>query len=1667
MIFNAACGGQTRTRGLLGPAFVLLTLTLGLGSAGLRAQTVPTPVGTQISNTAQASFSRVVGVTETRASNTVTTTVNASAGLSEIELLRVVASPSAAAKAIVAGPVTCRSTASAAAVSAAKAVPQSAATLVNVVKTTVFRDGEPIYIRVTDDDQNLDPNALDTVTVTLTSAATGDLEKVLLTETGINTGVFAGSIRTEIAATVAGDCMLQVTRASRVDATYDDDFDNDSSSASALVDPQGLVFNAQTGAPVSGVRLSLLDALTGLPAVVYGDDGVSAYPSQVVTGEVVSDAGGNLYTYPAGGYRFPLVDHTGRYRLLVQAPAGYNFPSQADPATLPALPGGPYTLAEGSFGREYAVDLVAAAAVDVPLDPVGGPLIVTKTAAQATVAIGDALGYTVTLRNSGAEIAHAATVVDRLPEGFRYVAGSAHLGDGVGRVLLADPAIDAHGQTLSFLVGDVPVAATQTLHYVVRLGANVRTGPATNRATALVSGLSSNTAEASVQVTSDLFRDRGFILGRVVAGSCEAAVKGVAGVRVYLEDGRTAVSDRDGRFHLEDLRGGAHVVQLDRTTLPRGATIVDCAALASRGDGSARLLELRAGGLARADFVLSLPAAVVPASGAVAAPSAAPVAQGENILLEQLPRLDTLSAGRALLLPSEGFSPAIPAMHIAVKHAPGDTLAITLNGAPVPPVTRDHTLYNAERTFAVSRWRGVSLVEGDNQVVIELRDAQGRQVASFERRIRYAGPAVRAEVDAAHSLLVADGRTHPIVALRLYDRSGHLARPGMQGTYRLEAPYRAWSEIEALKDNPLLAQQPRDNVYQVGADGVARVELEPTSSAGTAVLRLRFGERQEQELRAWLEPAARDFILVGLAAGTTGYRALSEHATPLPAGAPAEGFERDGRVAFFAKGQVLGSYLLTLAYDSERSRAPLDTKLQGVIDPHRYYTLYGDGSEMRDDAPSTRKLYVKLERRQFVALFGDFDTGLTVTELARYSRKLNGVRIEAASDHVRGIAFAARTAEQAGRDVLGGDGTSGPYRLSAHGLVPGGDTVRLEVRDRFRSEIVVSSTPLARYLDYDIDYVAGTLFFNHPVASRDEAGNPVYVVAEYEISGNGGEHLTAGARASFRALHGRLEGGVTLLSEGASGGDRKLGGVDLRAHLSEVTQLRAEAASSRSDDPTRPAQGGAYLLELSTTGERLEGRAYLREQAAGFGLGQQALTETATRKLGIEGRDKIADHWSLKGQAYQQRALDRDAERSLGEAEAHYESGPRIVGLGLRSVVDARDGVEARSEQIYANLARDVLGGRVVLKAASELSLAGHNGSAEYPDRIRVGADYRVSRSYTLFSSYEHSHGAQGSSELARVGIKAEPWSGGQVETALNQSSGENGTRLYSNLGLAQGWRASERLSLDVGIERASTLQGSAAAPITGPLFSTAPANDFTAGFLGATYRATGWTWVSRLERRTGIAESRSIGSLGGYRDSRAGQAFSLALHYIAATTVTGRSLSEDMRLSWAYRPDGSRLIGLDRLEFIRDEQTGVRSLRAVNNAHLNLELDHATQIGLQLGLRVGRQTLFDNQYTGTSVLIGADLRRDLNARWDVGAQLTSFDSLATHTRQFSAGIDVGRRFGRQLWVSVGWNAAGFSDRDFSRERYTAQGAYLRFRVHLDDGSLRELLDGFRAGNRR
>ncbi len=41
-------------------------------------------------------------------------------------------------------------------------------------------------------------------------------------------------------------------------------------------------------------------------------------------------------------------------------------------------------------------------------------------------------------------------------------------------------------------------------------------------------------------------------------------------------------------------------------------------------------------------------------------------------------------------------------------------------------------------------------------------------------------------------------------------------------------------------------------------------------------------------------------------------------------------------------------------------------------------------------------------------------------------------------------------------------------------------------------------------------------------------------------------------------------------------------------------------------------------------------------------------------------------------------------------------------------------------------------------------------------------------------------------------------------------------------------------------------------------------------------------------------------------------------------------------------------------------------------------------------------------------------------------------------------------------WISIGYNVAGFTDKDFSNANYTAQGPYIQYRFKFDQNSVKE-----------
>ncbi len=1798
-----------------------------------------TAPGTVIDNVASVSFVRGANTATTVTSNSVTTVVAPALSRAAIELLRPASVSGGVGLGETSGPTQCLG-------SAGMQVLPNPVLVGGVVidpaqprlfsGTASYHGGEPVFVRISDPDQNRDALVRDTIDLELRSLAGGDLEIVRLTETDVASGTFVGYVQTSAAAAVGRDCVLQVTRDATLQSRYVDALDpTDAVQALALVDPTGLLFDSRTGLPVSGARVRIVDAVSGAPALVRGDDGQSVFPSEIVTGAQATDAGGTVYAFAPGAFRFPVVP-AGDYRFEIVPPSSHQFPSTADPAGFGTLPGAPFSLGTGSFGGSFRVDAPPAANFDVPLDTAAGLLFLQKSTLATIAAIGDFVQYTLRIENTGTGTPlDAVSILDTLPAGLRYREGSVRRDDAP----TPDPAIGADGRTLTFDVGALAAGDVVTFRFVAEITAAARGERLVNSARASdVNGAFSNDAAATIRLRTELDRRRGFIVGRVVDGGCEApagTAHGVGGVRVYLEDGRYSVTDTEGKYHFEDVPAGTHVVQIDHDTLPDTLEPVLCGVRPrNAGRAFSQFVELSGGALWRADFalatrkppigavdmelgrsggamtaqvaagigvsgvavgnmkllvmlpdgvayvagstqqagcaactddasaasaasaagavepviagnVLSFPlgeravgsrssvsfqvtsrtagaasgnlravlmfdtptqngqklppvelalAATADASGAIDRPGAADaslpgampavrvnaVTQGVIQMLEaprpsaaapiaqpsadatDVPSVESLAPGVDWVLPVAEFNPAITSVKVALRHLPQQTVALRLNGAPVSPLNFYGTTTNQAGSVALSYWRGVDIPEGASELEAVVFDDGGAEVTRLKRELNYAGGPVRGEMLADASILAADGRTRPVIRLRLTDAQGQLARPGTVGAFRVDPPYRSWFEVESLTENQLLATGRREPSYTVGEDGIAALELEPTTQSGQVVLHLRFNDGREQEVRAWLEPAAREWIMVGLAEGTAAHRTISDNMEAAEAAGLEEGYTEDGRVAFFAKGRIRGDFLLTVAYDSARKSEEALGRLNDVIEPQRYYTLYGDGTEQRNEAASQRKLYVKLEREQFYALFGDFQTGLTVTELSRYARTLNGIRSEFASERFSLSTFAARTDQNAVRDELRGDGTSGLYRLSRTPLIIGSDQVRLEVRDRFRTERVVESRLLARFLDYSIDYGQGTLFFKQPVPSRDAAFNPVFIVVEYETQGATDEDTTAGGRAAVRM--GDVEVGASLLHEGAQAGDRSLAGMDVRWDAGNSTQVRAEVARSESDFVTSGERADAYLAEVTHVSGRVDGRAYVREQEAGFGLGQQLATEAGTRKMGVDGRVVLTDRLAVQAEAFRQEHLSENAQRELAAAELRYQDEHRGAGIGLRHVADEAGGVTRESEQAFAQASIDLFDERLRLRASTDLTLSDADDSVDYPARSVFGADWRLSPDVTLFGEYEHANGENIASDMTRFGVKATPWNRAQIQSSLSQEQGEFGPRSFANLGLTQGFQISERWALDVGVDQSNTIRGPGAQPLNPrvPLASGTLADDFLAAFAGALYRSDLWTFTSRAEYRSSDVEDRAILTGGFYREPVAGHAFSMSLTALDSEMASGvESLSVDVRLGWAYRPVDSRWIVLDRLDLIYETQDDLLAKqdtsRIVNTLNANWQIDDATQLALQYGARYARATFDRETYSGFSDLMGVDLRRDLNQRFDIGVQFSALNSWSSDVHDHAAGVDLGITLAKNVWVAVGYNLTGFRDTDFSRNRYTDQGPFIKLRVKADQETLKDL----------
>ncbi|UCG37701.1 MAG: OmpA family protein, partial [bacterium] len=798
--------------------------------------------------------------------------------------------------------------------------------------------------------------------------------------------------------------------------------------------------------------------------------------------------------------------------------------------------------------------------------------------------------------------------------------------------------------------------------------------------------------------------------------------------------------------------------------------------------------------------------------------------------------------------PDREFSPGVPATKVAVKHRPGTRVILTVNGREADPLSFEGTRVNSAGGSALSIWRGIRLADGDNGLQATLYLSDGKEAGRLARTVYLAGRPVQARVDTDLSVLVADGRTPPVVVLRLTDSNGRPARPSLVGRYAVMPPHRAW-EGAGGTGHPTDGMPESRGQFLIEQGGIARLTLQPTSVSGKARISLRLRD-EDKEIPVWLTARRDSWILVGLAEGTVGYNTVSGNMESFEDTGGDEDLYSQGRMALFAKGKIKGEYLLTLSYDTAGPHGGSGEGHYGTIDPDTYYTLYGDATGQDYEAPTSGKLYLKIEREQFYALFGDTQTGLTVAELSRYDRRITGLRSELKGESFSYNLFASETERGFVRDEIPGDGTSGLYRLSSGDVVPTTEVIRIEVRDRFQSHVILSSEVLTRHLDYSIDLTEGTVFFKKPVPERDAGFNPVFIVVDYETLDPDASGLTYGARGEAALPGAGTKLGVSHIHEDRGAGEGDLTGLDITTKIGATLTVKAETATSRTETLGVETEGSAYLLEVSADSASLTGKVYLRQQEEGFGLGHQNASEGGMRKAGADAVYRLTDSWRVKAELSLQENLDTGADRRVQEVGASYAGARLNYSASVRQALDTdSDGTEERSDQVTAGVGWRSADDRWKLRLEHEQSL-GSNANTDYPTRTLAGSDFRVSERVSLYAEQEFTDGDETSVSATRVGLKATPWEGATATTSVDRQHEESGERVYATTGLAQTWQLTRRWKASATFEGASVIRRSGSEPLNAVAPGSSSGEDYAAYSLGAAYALEKWDFNLRLEAR-------------------------------------------------------------------------------------------------------------------------------------------------------------------------------------------------------------------------
>ncbi len=985
----------------------------------------------------------------------------------------------------------------------------------------------------------------------------------------------------------------------------------------------------------------------------------------------------------------------------------------------------------------------------------------------------------------------------------------------------------------------------------------------------------------------------------------------------------------------------------------------------------------------------------------------------QNQIKKDMPKytkedVDNLGTKPKIVWPPKNWVPTMPSIRVAILYPKGGSVELYLNNQKVDPIHFEGIFRDSRGKMQIAHFKGIDLYEGLNRFKVIVKKDK-KVIATLKRDIFLESSAPQKfELIKERSHLIADGKSEIIIAIKMIGKSGHPLRGGLVGSFETDKDH-----------SPAMIVNGKGR-FVVEENGIAYIKIKPTTKAEG--LKLKFSNKT---LDIKLKMVPRDWIVVGMANGTIGYKKISGNLKNLSQKGIKKGFYTDKKIVFFAQGRVLKNWLLTIAYNNKKEQRELFDKL----DKDKYYPIYLDNSIQGNDAATIKRLYVRLEKNNFYAMFGDFKTEINGGEFTSYNKNLNGFKSQYRGEKIKATIFASKQNNIHYYEEIRLDGTTGYYYLKSKNIIPNSQKVSIITRDKDRKDIILDSEILIDQKDYVIDYDEGRIYLKKTIFSVDKNFNPRYLAIEYDVKEGDKKYYEFGGRVEYKDKN--ITIGATAIKKDTPQGGEYLVGIDGKFQLNKNLTIKGEYAKSKSILNSNPTFGSASKVEINYKDQNKSIKIYYRKQDNNFGLGTVSPTLGGTKIFGIDSSININKRLKLATQIYKTISYQQD-KSSTSNLVVHptieYKEENRTISAGFKYSKESGQKADKRLTLSYFQKINKNL----------DIDIYHEQSFSNTFARTIVGFNYKVDNNGTFFAQIQRLKDKE-TRYSTIMGLEYKPWRDGKIKLYHQYSSRKD---IFKSISFSQKFKINKEIELIAGIEK-----------------------DFGSKESSTTYKLEG-RYKSKKVSFSSIIEYKNSDEdiFNIYSDlvikKNKNLALNFGLNYRYRKEENRKSRYIDAKLALAYRIN-SKFILLDRLDFIDDytnDKNGIEeSKKFVNNLHLNYIFNNNLEIGLFYGLKYEKDTIDKKIYSSWSDMLAINALYNIDQNWAIGAQVSILHSYTLNNFEYGAGLFIQRDIGDNFRIRLGYNFSGFNDNDFRSANYRHQGVYLNFEIKFNQDDIKKI----------